>query len=305
MNYKNITKKYLIDHNEVIPAIKDPIFKKIMKNHLAYLATILTYSTDITYDDVIKHGVFIDSSMINEKHNDRINTFDLFLKVNNYYFNLEANYSKSKALDFRNESHFASLYKYAYSKKDNKDNLNLKIIQVNFDNYQKVITKEVPIILKLRDKDNLIVQENISKVNLNIEISYDLYYNKEEEEKKLYQYLAILKVRDIDELKEISKGDEILEDVVNDIINYSRDDRVIDEYQQAIDDANLIFNSKLEGQEEGYESGKMDGEIQKQQEIARNMLKEKIALETIIKCTGLPKIEIEKVFNQSKFEIWK
>ena len=92
-----------------------------------------------------------------------------------------------------------------------------------------------------------------------------------------------------------------MEDVANDIINYSRDDWVIDEYQQAIDDANLIFNFRLEGQEEGYESGKIDREI----EIARNMLKENIALETIIKCMGLTKIEIEKVFNQSKFEIWK
>ena len=299
MSYKKLTKQYLIDHNEVIPAIMDPIFKRIMKNHLEYLATILSCSTDIVYDDIINHGLFLDSAMITESNDDHQNTFDLFLQVNNYYFDLEANYSYSKALEFRDNSHFSALHNYVYSKKENKDNLNLKVSQVNFDCYKKVITQEVPITLQLRDEKNLIVEDNLSKINLNIEISYDLYYNGEEKEDKLYRYLSILKVKDVDELKKISKGDEILEKVAKDIIDYSRDDRVIDEYRQAIDDANLIFNSKLEGKEEGYAQGKMDGKIegekQKQLEIARNLKQMGLSTEQIVQATGLSKAEIEKL----------
>ena len=115
----------------------------------------------------------------------------------------------------------------------------------------------------------------------------------------------------MDELKKISKGDEILEKVVKDIIDYSRDDRVIDEYRQAIDDANLLFNSKLEGKEEGYAQGKMDGmvegkiegkiegriegEKQKQLEIAKNLKDMDLSIEQIVQATGLSKTEIEKL----------
>ena len=43
------------------------------------------------------------------------------------------------------------------------------------------------------------------------------------------------------------------------------------------------------------EQGEENGERNKSIEIAKKMLKEKIDIETIIKCTGLTKEEIEKL----------
>ena len=47
------------------------------------------------------------------------------------------------------------------------------------------------------------------------------------------------------------------------------------------------MRSKKEGKEEGFSEGK--------KETAKNMLKEKISVETIMKCTGLSKEEIETI----------
>ncbi len=46
-----------------------------------------------------------------------------------------------------------------------------------------------------------------------------------------------------------------------------------------------------------YEEGKEKGTIQTKQEIAKNMLKEKISVDTIVKVTGLSKEEIKNMDN--------
>lgn len=47
--------------------------------------------------------------------------------------------------------------------------------------------------------------------------------------------------------------------------------------------------------DEGWRDGKLEGEKNKQIEIAKSMLKEKIEIEMISKCVGLSIDEIEKL----------
>lgn len=42
-----------------------------MKKHLEYLATILSYSSDLLYDDIVNQGLFLDSSIIIEKKEEK------------------------------------------------------------------------------------------------------------------------------------------------------------------------------------------------------------------------------------------
>ena len=49
------------------------------------------------------------------------------------------------------------------------------------------------------------------------------------------------------------------------------------------------------GYDRGIEQGMQQGEAKKKLEIARNLLKKEISIETIIECTGLTKEEIENI----------
>lgn len=42
-----------------------------MKKHLEYLATILSYSSVLLYDDIVNQGLFLDSSIIIEKKEEK------------------------------------------------------------------------------------------------------------------------------------------------------------------------------------------------------------------------------------------
>jgi len=58
-------------------------------------------------------------------------------------------------------------------------------------------------------------------------------------------------------------------------------------------------DGKTEGKEEGIEIGKVEGieigKLKEKREMALNCLKENIAIETIMKLTGLTKEDIEKL----------
>ena len=109
------------------------------------------------------------------------------------------------------------------------------------------------------------------------------------------------------DLKEISKGDKVVYRYMEDIekLNKSPEFR---EYMSVEEDLRKIHNSEMseakrvgreegikEGIKEGILEGERQGEKNKSIEIAKNMLKEDIDINKIIKCTQLTKEEIERL----------
>ena len=69
-----------------------------------------------------------------------------------------------------------------------------------------------------------------------------------------------------------------------------------DEYEQDLAfKRELFLKDKVAIEAAGYDSGIQQGETKKKLEIARNMLKKEISIETIIECTGLTKEEIKEI----------
>ena len=126
-------------------------------------------------------------------------------------------------------------------------------------------------------------------------------YNEGEEK---YKILATL-MCDKEELHEICRGDKVLEKLESEVVRMNEDDQ-IRENLLAIENAKRVHATLMQNAEEkglkkglkkgikqGLEQGLEQGSKHKEIEIARNMLKDNMSIDTIIKYTGLTKKEIE------------
>ena len=96
----------------------------------------------------------------------------------------------------------------------------------------------------------------------------------------------------MEESKEIKEAVEKLDSLSED----ERMQRIADLREKAILDEKAIYAKGLDdGIKTGLEKGLEEGIKKRNIEIAKKMLQEDIAIETIIKITGLTKEEIEKI----------
>ena len=97
------------------------------------------------------------------------------------------------------------------------------------------------------------------------------------------------------QLKEISKGDEDLENMAKIIEDLNEDEHIIglydkekmDEWMKKIDHDEAVKEGLEQGRELGIEQGIEQGTKVKALEIAKNMLKEKMKISDISRLTGL------------------
>ena len=106
-----------------------------------------------------------------------------------------------------------------------------------------------------------------------------------------------------DELIKLSKGDDILENVVNKLIDLSEDEDIIGLYdleERRMMELNTIRDAAMnegltkgheqglsEGHKQGHKQGLSEGSKKTQKSIAKNLLKLGMKIEEISKATGL------------------
>ena len=134
------------------------------------------------------------------------------------------------------------------------------------------------------------------------------YYNNS----KLTRFekiLVILNVTSKKELYKIAKGDEVLMDMAKKIDELNMDEGIIGLYDEvkmkkAMHDYDIeeaLENGKNIGKEQGINIGKEQGisigeargALEKAKETAKNMLKDNVPINTIIKYTGLSQKDIK------------
>ena len=117
-------------------------------------------------------------------------------------------------------------------------------------------------------------------------------YNKEDEAFEKYKYMLSFFETNVDMIRQVYEGDEVVMDIINKQEEFSRDNEewetfrseneLEEEYQLGIEYA------KEEGIEKGIELGKLQG-IKK---IAKSMLDKNMDIKNIIDITGLSEEEI-------------
>ena len=161
---------------------------------------------------------------------------------------------------------------------------------------------------------NYIIHKIFFVKNLNLNYIYlpnirKKLYNKDNLS-DLEKFILVMCEQDINLSKDLGKGNEIMEDFVDDAV-YASNDEVLDIYDAEVIKQMEMQDMKRQGLSEGYDAGRNDGydagieqgieqgietgERNKQLEIAKNMLNKNIDIETIISCTGLTKEEINNL----------
>jgi len=305
----------LLENGKVLPGIMDPVFKRIMTHHKDYLGFILERFMPLTKDEIEKEGEFQNVELPTFHISMKTGRMDLLLRVQNYYINLEANGKIDQSLRIRNEAHFSWLIYNEYSKVDKKT-LDEILYQVAFNRGHR-LTEKLIVELKYFDKKLNVGDDHLVKVEINLENVKKKYYNKEKLD--TYEKALLLLVIDSEEkILEIGKGDQMLEEVGNDIISYSRAKEIVDAYEAQMIQERYIRNSAeeegfnrgmergmKEGLEKGFEQGIEKG-IQKgiEQErekliaVAKSMLDEGMKPTKISKITGLSIKQINELKNK-------
>lgn len=283
----------LLKNNKVLPGITDCVFKKIMMNHKDYLGLILENILPLTQEEIEKCeflNIEIPPSHLSLKNS----RMDLLLRIGKYYINLEANSSITESLIIRNEAHFAGLIYNEYARRDKKT-LEEILYQVAF-NKKKRLSSELKVNLQYWDSKLNVGDDRIIKVELNLEFVNKKYYNKENLN-RFEKALLVLLIEDEKKLRDLVKGDSTLENVGNDIINYSRAKAIVTAYENEMIEETYKNNKAREegleqGIEQGLEQGIEQGMEQAKIEIAKSMLEKKMDINTISEITGL---QIEKI----------
>ena len=290
-------RKYLLENNFVIEATFDPVFKSIMGNCPNYLADLISNITGIDKNLIKK--TFKEKNVEYKVSNalERKKTSDFIFQCRGYIINLECNNEYWEGLIERNEAYFSKI-KGELLNKGEQYSKNIKVIQINFDNYkeyEKALGKELISDFKIRNGIGLIETESSIKYHINLYKIKEKYY-KGENLTRLEKELLILTLDDYKEIIKISEGDEILMEVRDKLYELTNDIDNIGLYdpekrRKEEEELKIEYHTKL-AREEGLEQGIEKGAEQRERSIAKNLLEIGISKKDIMKATGLSEKQI-------------
>ena len=162
-----------------------------------------------------------------------------------------------------------------------------------FNNYYNKQDKDIKTVkYSLCDPENNLKIEDIEIYEIYLPIYKKMCYDSSN---IIDKRLSMFTSKSYEDMKKTE--DEVSLRVVKELENLSMNEIFRDEYDYENVQRKLINSVKDEGYEEGLQQGYENGTKEKSMEIARNMLKENIDINVIIKCTNLTKEEIEQLEN--------
>ena len=279
--------------NEVIPCIYERCFAYVYdqnKNNLAHLlASILNVDVLKIKNNITKIS---DTNDLKNK-NDKQRRMDFVYRIDNLSLDIELNL-KPRPIKERNINYLMSLHLRKF-KKGNRYEDNYRTIQININNEMIDESEKVIEEYYFRKEDGKEYSKNIGFYVVNIPNIKKIWYNKEDEEFEKYKYMLSFFETNVDMIRRIYEGDEVVMDIINKQEEFSRDNEewetfrseneLEEEYQLGIEYA------KEEGKKEGIEEG-----IKK---VVKSMLDKNMDIKNIIDITGLSEEEILSLKNSN------
>ena len=288
-----------VDKDFQIPLIEDRAFRYICNVYPKVIIKFLACVCNID-ENLIESAYFVDTSIPDLRFNDKKMTVDLLVNISpEEYINIEANTKKGKSILIKNTNY---MFRFILSKqKTGKELKSVKLSQVNFDLYsEKFMGGIVNIYTSRNNLNNNILPEMPIVLHIGLDKVYDNPYNENISNWNM-RFMKILTSRSIKYTEELAGTYKDLKEVARLMREYSEDTSNLIYYdKEAMDESirktDLKF-AKEEGFDDGFDSGYDNGVIDNSMEIAKEMLNNKIDINTIIKCTKLSKEEILKLQN--------
>lgn len=287
--------------NEVIPCIYERCFAYVYdqnKNNLAHLlASILNVDVLKIKNNITKIS---DTNDLKNK-NDKQRRMDFVYRIDNLSLDIELNL-KPRPIKERNINYLMSLHLRKF-KKGNRYEDNYRTIQININNEMIDESEKVIEEYYFRKEDGKEYAKNIGFYVVNIPNIKKIWYNKEDEEFEKYKYMLSFFETNVDMIRRIYEGDEVVMDIINKQEEFSRDNEewetfrseneLEEEYQLGIEYA------KEEGKKEGIEKGIELGKLQGIKKVVKSMLDKNMDIKNIVDITGLSEEEILSLKNSN------
>ena len=280
--------------NEVIPCIYERCFAYVYdqnKNNLAHLlASILNVDVLKIKNNITKIS---DTNDLKNK-NDKQRRMDFVYRIDNLSLDIELNL-KPRPIKERNINYLMSLHLRKF-KKGNRYEDNYRTIQININNEMIDESDKVIEEYYFRKEDGKEYAKNIGFYVVNIPNIKKIWYNKEDEAFGKYKYMLSFFETNVDVIRRVYEGDEVVMDIINKQEEFSRDNEewetfrseneLEEEYQLGIEYA------KEEGKKEGIEKGIELGKLQGIKKVVKSMLDKNMDIKNIVDITGLSEEEI-------------
>ena len=287
--------------NEVIPCIYERCFAYVYdqnKNNLAHLlASILNVDVLKIKNNITKIS---DTNDLKNK-NDKQRRMDFVYRIDNLSLDIELNL-KPRPIKERNINYLMSLHLRKFKKGDRYED-NYRTIQININNEMIDESEKVIEEYYFRKEDGKEYAKNIGFYVVNIPNIKKIWYNKEDEEFEKYKYMLSFFETNVDMIRRIYEGDEVVMDIINKQEEFSRDNEewetfrseneLEEEYQLGIEYA------KEEGKKEGIEKGIELGKLQGIKKVVKSMLDKNMDIKNIVEITGLSEEEILSLKNSN------
>ena len=294
----------------LVPLTYDKAFKRIFRTNLDILKDFLKDVIPLDIDKECNIRL-MDGELPKENMKEKGKIIDIYVVLDRkIYVDIEMNKSKFETVLQRNIKYKDKLSSMLpESEGDFKNLTSNKLYQLNLNAYPyEKILDDIIVLYGL--KTHHIYSSDECMVVKSLERYRDLYYNKGNKEKDVI-WLTILTSRTFTELYELSRhilSKEKVKKLMEAAISMSKDGFILHEWQKDKFDAlvkyNEIEDAKKEGKslgieegkslgiEEGRALGKAEGTKEKAIEIAKNLIKENVDINIIVKSTGLTKKDI-------------
>ena len=290
-----------IKKGQKISILSDTMLKAMFQNEnrIKYSAKFLSYFIDVEYEDILNNICLAKNELDNNNESDKGERCDYVALLSDTSLNIEVNNNSSLEVLERNMEYAHRLY----SKKIRRGEENYQytqVIQFNLNNFAFKGNDKIVDIYTVTNDDNIGLSNKLIFVQIYVPNLRKKWYTKgmkslSEEEK----YILALVEMDLDKLNDLG-GENIMDEYVKEAEEVSFEGGVGEAYDKewALRDQGYrdgLSQGKAEGFSQGKAEGKAEGINDRNFEIAKNLLKNKVDISIIASSTGLSEEEINSL----------
>ena len=291
-----------IKKGQKISILSDTMLKAMFQNEnrIKYSAKFLSYFIDVEYEDILNNICLAKNELDKNNESDKGERCDYVALLSDTSLNIEVNNNSSLEVLERNMEYAHRLY----SKKIKRGEENYQytqVIQFNLNNFAFKGNDKIVDIYTVTNDDNIGLSNKLIFVQIYVPNLRKKWYTKgikslSEEEK----YILALVEMDLDKLNDLG-GENIMDEYVKEAEEVSFEGGVGEAYDKewALRDqgyrdglsqgkAEGFSQGKVEGKAEGISEGKNERNI----EIAKSLVRNKVDMSIIVDSTGLTEDEI-------------
>ena len=278
---KGYTNNPELRKKEVIPGTFDAVFKAVLTEEKEVLAEIIELVIGIPKEEVIKNGVIINSEYVRENIIETDKKSNLLISIGDNVISLEMDRRYYSGSNKKNNKYIHKIVNH-YNPKN--------IVQICFTSYKEgeELKGEKKSIRKymFQDSDGNVEDYGLEKYKIDLEYIENKYYNNDELTRREKIFL-MFKESNREKLKEISKGDKIMDKIYKRLDKLSEDEAL-----------SLLYDEKEREEEKKQaeiEYAEEHGLNKGIKQTAKNMLERNMNIDVVAEITGLSLEEVIKL----------